>query len=81
MIEPGLVATGLTGAWVNTVQGLIFLISIIFYLYVEEPQRRERLDGALRAQPEFRPDAPGRVNAAASPEWRERRITKGRERP
>jgi simple sugar transport system permease protein len=40
MVEPGLVATGLTGAWVNTVRGLIFLVSIIFYLYVEEPQRR-----------------------------------------
>ena len=41
MVEPGLVATGLTGAWVNTVRGLIFLISIIFYLYAEEPQRRQ----------------------------------------
>jgi simple sugar transport system permease protein len=40
MIEAGLVATGLTGAWVRTVQGLVFLISIIFYLYVAEPQRR-----------------------------------------
>jgi simple sugar transport system permease protein len=40
MIEAGLVATGLTGAWVRTVQGLIFLIAIIFYLYVDEPQRR-----------------------------------------
>jgi simple sugar transport system permease protein len=40
MVEPGLVATGLTGAWVNTVRGLIFLMSIIFYLYAEEPQRR-----------------------------------------
>ena len=40
MIEAGLVATGLTGAWVRTVQGLIFLISIIFYLYADEPQRR-----------------------------------------
>jgi simple sugar transport system permease protein len=40
MIEPALVAAGLTGAWVRTVQGLVFLISIIFYLYVEEPQRR-----------------------------------------
>jgi simple sugar transport system permease protein len=40
MIEPALVATGLTGAWVRTVQGLVFLISIIFYLYVDEPQRR-----------------------------------------
>jgi simple sugar transport system permease protein len=40
MVEPGLVATGLTGAWVNTVRGLIFLIAIIFYLYIDEPQRR-----------------------------------------
>ena len=40
MLEAGLVATGLTGAWVRTVQGLIFLVSIIFYLFVEEPQRR-----------------------------------------
>jgi simple sugar transport system permease protein len=40
MIEPALVAAGLTGAWVRTVQGLVFLISIVFYLYVDEPQRR-----------------------------------------
>jgi simple sugar transport system permease protein len=40
MIEAGLVASGLTGAWVRTVQGLIFLISIIFYLFADEPQRR-----------------------------------------
>lgn len=40
MIEPALVASGLTGAWVRTVQGLVFLIAIIFYLYVDEPQRR-----------------------------------------
>jgi simple sugar transport system permease protein len=40
VVEPGLVATGLTGAWVNTVRGLIFLIAIIFYLYVEQPGRR-----------------------------------------
>jgi simple sugar transport system permease protein len=40
MIEAGLVATGLTGAWVRTVQGLVFLISIIFYLYMDEPHRR-----------------------------------------
>ena len=43
MIEAGLVATGLTGAWVRTVQGLIFLTAIIFYLYVDEPQRRAAL--------------------------------------
>jgi simple sugar transport system permease protein len=39
MIEAGLVASGLTGAWVRTVQGLIFLIAIIFYLYADQPQR------------------------------------------
>jgi simple sugar transport system permease protein len=40
IVEPGLVATGLTGSWVNAVRGLIFLIAIVFYLYVDEPQRR-----------------------------------------
>jgi len=53
MVEPGLVATGLTGAWVNTVRGLIFLISIIFYLYVDEPQRRDALFARLRGIQEF----------------------------
>lgn len=43
MIEAGLVASGLTGAWVRTVQGLIFLIAIIFYIYADEPQRRRAL--------------------------------------
>jgi simple sugar transport system permease protein len=43
MIEAGLVATGLTGAWVRTIQGLVFLIAIIFYLYIDEPQRRRAL--------------------------------------
>ncbi|MBV9909572.1 MAG: ABC transporter permease [Hyphomicrobiales bacterium] len=43
IVEPGLVAAGLTGAWVNTVRGLIFLISIIFYLYIDEPHRRGAL--------------------------------------
>jgi simple sugar transport system permease protein len=43
MLEAGLVASGLTGAWVRTVQGLIFLIAIVFYLLVEEPSRRVAL--------------------------------------
>ena len=59
MIEAGLVATGLTGAWVRTVQGLIFLISIIFYLYIEEPQRRSALVARLRSSKAF-----GRPRAA-----------------
>ena len=41
MIEAGLVAAGLTGAWVRTVQGLIFLFAIVFYMYTDEPQRRQ----------------------------------------
>jgi simple sugar transport system permease protein len=40
MIEAGLVASGLTGAWVRTIQGLVFMIAIVFYLYIDEPQRR-----------------------------------------
>lgn len=40
LVEPGLVAAGLTGSWVNAARGLIFLIAIVFYLYVDEPQRR-----------------------------------------
>jgi simple sugar transport system permease protein len=53
MIEAGLVATGLTGAWVRTVQGLIFLISIIFYLYADEPQRRSQFFARLRIKQSF----------------------------
>jgi len=49
MIEAGLVASGLTGAWVRTVQGLIFLIAIIFYMYANEPQRRLALFANLRS--------------------------------
>jgi simple sugar transport system permease protein len=61
MVEPGLVATGLTGAWVNTVRGLIFLISIVFYLYVDEPQRRRALFAKLWPSRDF-----GRTTAADS---------------
>jgi simple sugar transport system permease protein len=53
MVEPGLVATGLTGAWVRTVQGLIFLISIIFYLYADEPQRRSLFFARFRLKQSF----------------------------
>ena len=53
MLEAGLVAAGLTGAWVRTVQGLIFLIAIIFYMYVDEPQRRAALMLRLRSIPGF----------------------------
>jgi len=49
MVEAGLVAAGLTGAWVRTVQGLIFLVSIIFYMYADEPQRRRTLFAKLRS--------------------------------
>jgi simple sugar transport system permease protein len=53
MIEAGLVASGLTGAWVRTVQGLIFLIAIIFYMYADEPRRREAFFANLRSFPRF----------------------------
>jgi simple sugar transport system permease protein len=59
MIEAGLVATGLTGAWVRTVQGLVFLISIIFYLYIEEPQRRSAFFARMLPSKAF-----GRMRAA-----------------
>jgi simple sugar transport system permease protein len=48
MIEAGLVASGLTGAWVRTVQGLVFLVAIVFYLFVDEPQRRKALMARFR---------------------------------
>jgi simple sugar transport system permease protein len=50
MVEAGLVASGLTGAWVRTVQGLIFLVAIIFYLWVDEPQRRSAFIARFRPQ-------------------------------
>jgi simple sugar transport system permease protein len=48
MIEAGLVATGLTGAWVRTVQGLVFLAAVVFYLLVDEPQRRAAILARFR---------------------------------
>jgi simple sugar transport system permease protein len=59
MIEAGLVATGLTGAWVRTVQGLVFLIAVVSYLYIEEPQRRSAFFARLRLSKAF-----GRTRAA-----------------
>ena len=59
MVEAGLVAAGLTGAWVRTVQGLIFLIAIIFYMYADEPQRRRALFASLKSY-----GRPGRVRAS-----------------
>jgi simple sugar transport system permease protein len=53
MLEAGLVASGLTGAWVRTIQGLVFLIAIIFYLYVDEPQKRNAFLARLGWRWEF----------------------------
>jgi simple sugar transport system permease protein len=53
MLEAGLVATGLTGAWVRTVQGLVFLTAIIFYLFIEEPARRQAFVARLRGSGAF----------------------------
>jgi simple sugar transport system permease protein len=53
MIEAGLVATGLTGAWVRTIQGLVFLFAIIFYLFVDEPQKRQAFLARFRFRTKF----------------------------
>jgi simple sugar transport system permease protein len=50
MIEAGLVASGLTGALVRTVQGLVFLAAVDFYLLVDEPHRRAALLARFRRQ-------------------------------
>jgi simple sugar transport system permease protein len=65
IVEPGLVATGLSGAWVNTVRGLIFLIAIIFYLNVEEPQRRSALFARIVGSQGFGRPAEQRAKAPA----------------
>jgi len=43
LMEPGLVAAGATAETVQIMRGLVFLIAVIFYLYVEEPARRKAL--------------------------------------
>jgi simple sugar transport system permease protein len=55
MIEAGLVASGLTGAWVRTIQGLVFLTAMIFYLYVDEPQRRAAFMARMTRLPRLGP--------------------------
>ena len=64
MVEAGLVASGLTGAWVRTVQGLIFLVAIIFYLWVDEPQRRSAFMARLRPQRDTGRTAPAGAQPA-----------------
>jgi simple sugar transport system permease protein len=64
ILEAGLVASGLTGAWVRTVQGLIFLIAIVFYLLVEEPARRAAFLRRLRGRSEIGRAAPAGGRAA-----------------
>lgn len=67
MLEAGLVASGLTGAWVRTVQGLIFLIAIVFYLFVEEPGRRASFFRRFRPSPEPARTAPAGGHAPTKP--------------
>lgn len=66
MIEAGLVASGLTGAWVRTVQGLIFLVAIVFYLLVDEPARRTRLLARFRREDQKRRPRAGESSAEAA---------------
>jgi simple sugar transport system permease protein len=51
VIETGLVASGLEGSWVRTVQGLVFLAAIIFYLIIEEPHRWRAAMARIMAAP------------------------------
>ncbi len=67
MVEAGLVASGLTGAWVRTVQGLIFLTAIIFYLFVEEPARRASFFGRFRPTPQSARLGPAATSGGARP--------------
>ena len=59
MIEAGLVASGLTGAWVRTIQGLVFMAAIVFYLYVDEPGKRRAFFARFASRGEF-----GRTSSA-----------------
>jgi simple sugar transport system permease protein len=43
LMEPGLVAAGATAETVQIMRGLVFLLSVVFYLYMEEPARRRAL--------------------------------------
>lgn len=60
MIEAGLVATGLTGAWVRTVQGVVFLAAIISYLFMDEPQKWHAFRARFRLPRRPGPSQPGR---------------------
>jgi simple sugar transport system permease protein len=50
VIETGLVASGLEGSWVRTVQGLVFLGAIVFYLFIDEPHRWRTLSAKVFPQ-------------------------------
>jgi simple sugar transport system permease protein len=56
VIETGLVASGLEGSWVRTVQGLVFLAAIIFYLLIEEPHRWRSFVARMAPQPVLQRD-------------------------
>jgi simple sugar transport system permease protein len=43
LMEPGLVAAGATAETVQIMRGLVFLIAVVFYLFMDEPARRRAL--------------------------------------
>jgi simple sugar transport system permease protein len=45
LMEPGLVAAGATAETVQIMRGLVFLIAVVFYLFMDEPARRKELMG------------------------------------
>ena len=63
MIEAGLVATGLTGAWVRTVQGLVFLIAVDLVSLHRGAAAAERAVRPAAVVEGIRPRAGGRIAA------------------
>ncbi|MBV9705756.1 MAG: ABC transporter permease [Methylobacteriaceae bacterium] len=58
LMEPGLVAAGATAETVQIMRGLVFLMSVVFYLFMEEPARRRALLSRFRIKPSSGPVRP-----------------------
>jgi len=60
LMEPGLVAAGATAETVQIMRGLVFLLAVIFYLFMEQPVRRKELMDRLTFRSSFRSGTSGR---------------------
>ncbi|MBV9247088.1 MAG: hypothetical protein JO366_20005 [Methylobacteriaceae bacterium] len=58
LMQPGLVAAGATAETVQIMRGLVFLMSVVFYLFMEEPARRRALLSRFRIKPSSGPVRP-----------------------